>query len=225
MFSQAPFSADAFSTLATGDRVLVAEAAAFVITGYPANPDAPTATSIAYRIRIRTASTLAYPNGVTDELTVSSLPTDAAPYLATAPDGDGQEVDPVTGAVRTGTYTVEIVDANTGVDATGVIRHVTAKLEDVGARQQLLSRRAYVEISTDGGVTWPMLTAGYVTSVRLVSPMRYAVQIGDTRRVEQTQTIFQGGSLGNYTTRGTITGGPLRQIGARCRRAAGGNTA
>lgn len=166
-------------------------------------------TTIHYRLRIRTVSTTANPNGLTDELTVSSLPTDGAPYIGSAPDGDGQEVDPLTGSVRTGTYTVEVVDAQTGTDATGTIRHVTSKLEDAGARQQLLSRRAYVEISTDGGATWPTLTAGYVTSIRLVSPMRYAVQIGDTRRVEQTQTIFQGGALGNYTTRGTITGGPL----------------
>jgi hypothetical protein len=166
-------------------------------------------TTLHYRLRIRTVSTDAAPNGTGDELSVSSLPTDGAPYIGSAPDGDGQEVDPLTGSVRTGTYTVEVVDAQTGTDGTGTIRHVTQKLEDAGARQQLLSRRAYVEISTDGGVTWPTLTAGYVTSIRLVSPMRYAVQIGDTRRVEQTQTIFQGGSLGNYTTRGTITGGPL----------------
>jgi hypothetical protein len=166
-------------------------------------------TTLHYRLRIRTVSTESDPNGTGDELSVSSLPTDGAPYIGSAPDGDGQEVDPLTGSVRTGTYTVEVVDAQTGTDGTGTIRHVTQKLEDAGARQQLLSRRAYVEISTDGGVTWPTLTAGYVTSIRLVSPMRYAVQIGDTRRVEQTQTIFQGGSLGNYTTRGTITGGPL----------------
>jgi hypothetical protein len=166
-------------------------------------------TTIHYRLRIRTVSTTANPNGTGDELTVSSLPADGAPYIGSAPDGDGQEVDPLTGSVRTGTYTVEVVDAQTGTDATGTIRHVTSKLEDAGARQQLLSRRAYVEISTNAGTSWSTLTAGYVTSIRLVSPMRYAVQIGDTRRVEQTQTIFQGGSLGNYTTRGTITGGPL----------------
>lgn len=166
-------------------------------------------TTIHYRLRIRTVSTTANPNGTGDELTVSSLPTDGAPYIGSAPDGDGQEVDPLTGSVRTGTYTVEVVDAQTGTDATGTIRHVTSKLEDAGARQQLLSRRAYVEISTNAGTSWSTLTAGYVTSIRLVSPMRYAVQIGDTRRVEQTQTIFQGGALGNYTTRGTITGGPL----------------
>jgi hypothetical protein len=166
------------------------------------------ASTIEYRLRIRNASTVANPDGTTDVVSVSSTPGGTNPYIASEPSGDGQEVDPLTGAVRTGSYTVEIVDANTGTDATGTIRYLTALLEDAGARQQLLSRRAYVEISTNGGA-FSTLVAGYVTSIRLVSPMRYAVQIGDTRRVDQTQTIFQGGSLPPYTTRGTLTGGPL----------------
>lgn len=166
------------------------------------------ASTIEYRLRIRNASTVANPDGTADVVSVSSAPAAAAPYIASEPSGDGQEVDPLTGAVRTGSYTVEIVDANTGTDATGTIRYLTALLEDAGARQQLLSRRAYVEIQTNGG-GWSTLIAGYVGSIRLVSPMRYAVQIGDTRRVDQTQTIFQGASLGAYTTRGTITGGPV----------------
>lgn len=166
------------------------------------------ASTIEYRLRIRNASTVANPDGTADVVSVSSAPGAAAPYIASEPSGDGQEVDPLTGAVRIGSYTVEIVDANTGTDATGTIRYLTALLEDAGARQQLLSRRAYVEIQTNGG-GWSTLIAGYVGSIRLVSPMRYAIQIGDTRRVDQTQTIFQGASLGAYTTRGTITGGPV----------------
>jgi hypothetical protein len=166
------------------------------------------ASTIEYRLRIRNASTVANPDGTTDVVSVSSTPGGTNPYIASEPSGDGQEVDPLTGAVRTGSYTVEIVDANTGTDATGTIRYLTALLEDAGARQQLLSRRAYVEIQTNGG-GWSTLIAGYVGSIRLISPMRYAVQIGDTRRVDQTQTIFQGASLGAYTTRGTITGGPV----------------
>jgi hypothetical protein len=166
------------------------------------------ASTIEYRLRIRNASTVANPDGTADVVSVSSTPGGTNPYIASEPSGDGQEVDPLTGAVRTGSYTVEIVDANTGTDATGTIRYLTALLEDAGARQQLLSRRAYVEIQTNGG-GWSTLIAGYVGSIRLVSPMRYAVQIGDTRRVDQTQTIFQGASLGAYTTRGTITGGPV----------------
>lgn len=168
------------------------------------------ASLIQYRLRIRDASTVANPDGTTDALVISSVPTDTNPYIASAPSGDGQEVDPLTGAIRTGSYTVEVVDANTGTDATGTIRYVTYRLEDATFRQQLLSRRAYVEIQTNGG-GWSTLISGYVLGVRLISPMRYAFSIGDTRRVEQTQTIFQGAALGSYTTRGCITGGPLTQ--------------
>ena len=118
------------------------------------------ASTIEYRLRIRNASTVANPDGTADVVSVSSAPAAAAPYIASEPSGDGQEVDPLTGAVRTGSYTVEIVDANTGTDATGTIRYLTALLEDAGARQQLLSRRAYVEISTNGGA-FSTLIAGY----------------------------------------------------------------
>jgi hypothetical protein len=166
------------------------------------------ASLIQYRLRIRNASSLVNPDGTADALVVSSVPSDGAPFLASPPSGDGQEVDPITGAVRTGSYTVEVVDANTGTDATGTIRYLTSRLEDATFRQQLISRRAYVEIRTDGGA-WSLLLAGYVLGVRLISPMRYAIAVGDTRRVEQSQEIFQGGSLGGYTTRGCILGGPV----------------
>lgn len=166
------------------------------------------AALIQYRLTIRNASTLANPNGTADELVVTSIATGTNPFIAQAPSGDGQEVDPITGAVRTGAYTVQIVDANTGTDATGTIRVVTNKLEDASFRQQLVSRRAYLEVRTDAGA-WSMLVAGYVAGVRLVSPMRYEITVGDSRRVEQTQTIYQGGALGGFTTRGCLTGGPV----------------
>ena len=92
------------------------------------------ASTIEYRLRIRNASTLANPDGTSDVVSVSSAPSAPAPFIASAPSGDGQEVDPLTGAVRTGSYTVEIVDANTGTDGTGTIRYLTKLLEDAGAR-------------------------------------------------------------------------------------------
>ena len=166
------------------------------------------ASLIQYRLTIRNASTLANPDGTADELVVTSVPSGTNPFIADAPSGDGQEVDPITGAVRTGAYTVQIVDANTGTDGTGTIRVLTNKLEDATFRQQLISRRAIVEVRTDGGA-WQTLVSGFIAGVRLVSPMRYEVTVGDSRRVERTQTIFQGGALGSYTTRGCITGGPV----------------
>jgi hypothetical protein len=166
------------------------------------------ASLIQYRLRVRTVSTLANPDGASDAFVISSVPGDALPFIAAPPTGDGQEVDPITGAVRTGAYTLEIVDATTGTDGTGTIRALTSRLEDAQFRQQLLSRRAFLEIRTDGGA-WGELVSGYVLGIRLVGPVRYALTIGDTRRVEQTQPIFSGSALGAYTTRGCLTGGPL----------------
>ena len=166
------------------------------------------ASLIEYRLSIKVASTTGTPNPTTDELVVTSVPSGTNPYIAEPPSGDGQEVDPITGAIRSGAYTVQIVDANTGTDATGTIRVLTNKLEDATFRQQLISRRAIVETRTDGGA-WQILVSGFIAGVRLVSPMRYEVTVGDSRRVEQTQTIFQGAALGTFTTRGCFLGGPL----------------
>ena len=164
--------------------------------------------TVQYRLTIRDASTSAEPNPTTNNLlVVSSIAGGSNPYIAAAPQGDGVEIDPLTGTTRSGAYVVEVVDANTGTDATGTIRVVTTKLEDSAFRQQMISRRALVEVLRDSVAT--TLISGYVTSVRLVSPMRYAITIGDSRRQERTQAIFQGAALGAYTTRGTITGGPI----------------
>jgi hypothetical protein len=163
--------------------------------------------TVTYRLTIRNASTVATPNPTTDLLVVTSDGTAGNPYIASAPQGDGVEIDPLTGTTRSGAYVVEVVDANTGTDATGVIRVLTNKLEDATFRQQMISRRALIEVLRDGVAS--SLVNGYVTSVRLISPMRYAIMIGDSRRVERTQAIFQGATLGSYTTRGTITGGPV----------------
>lgn len=163
--------------------------------------------TVAYRLTIRNASTVANPDGTADELVLTSDPVGTNPYIAAPPSGDGAEVDPLTGSVRTGAYVIEVVDADTGTDATGTLRVVTNKLEDATFRQQLLSRRAYVDVIRAGVSS--RLVAGYISSVRLISPMRYAITVGDTRRVERTQTIFQGAALGAYTTRGCLTGGPV----------------
>jgi len=166
--------------------------------------------TVEYRLTIRNASTVTDPNGTADELVVTSIRLGTNPYIAAAPSGDGTEIDPLTGATRTGAYVVEVVDANTGTDATGTIRVVTNKLEDATYRQQLLSRRAYVDVIRDSGAS-SRLIAGYISNIRLISPMRYAITVGDTRRVERTQTIFQGAALGSYTTRGCFLGGPVTQ--------------
>ena len=166
-------------------------------------------TNLTYRLRIMDAPSLLDPDPTGVTLEITSLPGGTNPYIGSPPVGDGQELDPLTGSVRTGAYTIEVVDAKTGTDATGTVRVVTNKLEDAQFRLQLLSRRAYVAVSTNGGSSYSNLISGFVLAIRLVSPLRYVITVGDTRRVEQTQPIFRGATLGTYTTRGTITGGPI----------------
>lgn len=167
-----------------------------------------TATAIVYRLRIRNASTVLNPNGTTDDLVVTSVRGGTNPYLGAAPSGDGQEVDPLTGSVRTGSYTVEIIDAVTGQSGGTNDRVLTKKLFDSVGRQQMLSRRAYVEISTDNGGAWSSLIAGYILGYVLTDALTWSVSIGDTRRVEENTVVFDGSSA-SFAKRGCLLGGPI----------------
>jgi hypothetical protein len=106
-----------------------------------------------YRLRIRAADDLS------DALVLTSVPGGTNPYLVKPFAGDGRSFDPLTGEVTTGSYNVEVIDALTGANT----RVVTAVLADVNARQQLLSRKAFGETSTDGS-SWSPLFGGYVNS-------------------------------------------------------------
>ena len=194
--SSTPFTFDPFATLS-----------AFP----PATIDADGLT-LAYKLTIFDAA------GTTPAHVFSSVPTDAAPYIASVPSGDGQEVDLITGAVRTGAYGIAIVDAVTGSDGTGTLRTMTQILTASG-RQHLLSRRAELEISTDGGNTYPfMWMAGYVTTIRQVDAITYSVTISDSRRIEQNHRAFTWGINPQDSTkseqvlfpkRGCLLGGPI----------------
>jgi hypothetical protein len=160
-----------------------------------------------YQLRIRNASTALDPDGTADALTLTSVAGGTNPYITEAPSGDGQEVDPITGSLREGSYTVRVVDPSTGTDGTGTIRLVTNQLEDATYRQQLLSRRCYVEYRQNGGA-WTMLSAGYLNAIRLISAIEYEFAIGDSRRIARTKRVFVNGSP-SYGGRGTIFGGPV----------------
>lgn len=163
--------------------------------------------TLEYQLRIRDASTLANPDGTADALTLTSVAGGTNPYITDAPEGDGAEFDPITGTVREGAYTVRVIDPITGTDGTGTIRLITNALEDAGYRQQLLSRRCYVEFRQNGGA-WQTLTAGYLTSIRLISAIEYEFAIGDSRRIGLNRKIFTGG-LPATGGRGTLFGGPI----------------
>lgn len=164
-----------------------------------------------YRIRIRNASTVGNPDGTADALTITSTPAGTNPHITEAPSGDGREVDPLTGIVRDGAYVVRIADAVTGTDGTGTLRLITQQLEDAQKRQQLLSRRAYLEFRTNTGGgfgAWTALVSGYVLGVRLITAIEYEITVGDTRRIERTRRIFAGSETA-FTARGTLFGGPI----------------
>lgn len=160
-----------------------------------------------YRLRIRDASTTLNPDGTTDALTITSVAGGTNPYISAPPSGDGQEVDPLTGSLREGTYTVRVIDPVTGTDGTGTIRLVTNALEDAGYRQQLLSRRCYVEYRQNGGA-WTTLTAGYLVAIRLINAIEYEFAVGDSRRIARNKRVFVSG-IPTYGGRGTIFGGPV----------------
>lgn len=157
-----------------------------------------------FRIRIRNASTLVDPNGTADALVLTSTRGGTNPYIAEPPRGDGTQFDPITGAVRTGNYTVLVVDPITS----GTDRVITPALVDAQNRQQLMSRRTYVEFRENAGA-WQTLVAGYLIRITLVDAITYELSVGDSRRVETTRTIFRTDDTTYFPIRGTLFGGPI----------------
>lgn len=148
----------------------------------------PTVTD---RVRIRNAANTA------------DLVTLTMGDLSALLSGDGAELDAVTGEVRSGSYTVRVVDADGGSG----LRTLTRWLADGDGRWQLLSRRAVCERSIDGGA-FAILLAGYVVDVRFVSAIEAELVIGDRLRVPQTARAF-GAAPGFTGIRGCLIGGPV----------------
>lgn len=142
----------------------------------------------------------------------STLSSVGYPYLAEWPNGDGSEIDTLSGQPTIGTYRFLVIDATpTGAVPPGVITAtgvVTSAMGDTTGQNQLLSRRAYGELSRDGGTTWSTLVAGYVSRLQLVDAATYEFTIGETRRVEQSAQLFQ--TIAPGLDQGTcILGGPI----------------
>lgn len=196
-----------------------------------------------YRLRVRNAEDTA------DAFSFTSVRGGTNPYIVEPPRGDGQEVDLLTGAVRTGAYQVTVADAVIGTDDLGTIRTVTQWLYDSDfgallkedasglitlengdgilvssdftyARPSLLSRRAYIEVGTNGTTFPTVWQIGYLTNVTQVDAITYSFTISDTRRVEQTQEVFtwakkqaplpgETDEIEEFPQRGCIIGGPV----------------
>ena len=138
-----------------------------------------------------------------DLFVVSTKPTDDAPYITEPPNGDGNSIDPITGAVTTGSYSYRFADALLDADT----RFFTQYLADSNARQQLISLRAIGEESEDG-TTWTTAITGYVMRAALVSAIEAQVDVGGTRRREASREAFRKATtrFGNMTT---VIGGPV----------------
>lgn len=160
-----------------------------------------TGTTVSYRIRIRNAADSA------DALVVTNVRGGTNPVVAKEPSGDGQELDPVTGSMATGQYAITIADAVIA-GSSPPQRVVTSQLFDSTGRQLLLSRRSYIEISTDLGSTWQGLISGYLMHYELTDAITWSFQVGDSRRIENTKIVFDGTSV-NFAQRGCIFGGPI----------------
>jgi hypothetical protein len=132
-----------------------------------------------YRLRVRNAGDTA------DDFIISSYAGVGSNLVLEPPNGDGQKMDPLTGNVDVGTYTIKVIDTGTAP-----ANAVTSRLYDSNGRFQLLNRRAYTEVSADGSV-WNVLSAGYVTKVGMPDPGQFSFAMGDTRRVEQTYDLFR----------------------------------
>ncbi|KKW05429.1 MAG: hypothetical protein UY40_C0020G0006 [candidate division CPR1 bacterium GW2011_GWC1_49_13] len=92
-------------------------------------------------------------------------------------------------------------------------RPVTRAVVDADGRQQLIQRRAYVELSTDGGSSWPtVLVAGYLNGYRLLNALRWVFTVvftvGESRRIEQTRRIFERTTT-RFDKATSLIGGPI----------------
>jgi hypothetical protein len=77
--------------------------------------------------------------------------------------------------------------------AVGENRYVTGWLADDDARQQLLGRKAYLEESLDGGVTWGHVAyAGHVKQITMERSLTYLFTLGDSGRGRRVSRAWSG---------------------------------
>ena len=140
---------------------------------------------VAARLRIR------------NDADTADLVTFAMADMSDWPEGDGTSVNVVTGAMRSGSYVVRIVDNLA----------LTAVLNDGAGRSRLKSRRALVEVQTDGGA-WVQRIGGYVTRVSIRDGYDAEIEVGESLRVPAT-ALVPDASLGATLNRGCLVGGPV----------------
>lgn len=74
----------------------------------------------------------------------------------------------------------------------GTGRYMTGSLYDLYARQELLQRKSFFEISLDDGATYPILLAvKYLLSAKMEQELVWELKFGDTRRVERVSKAWR----------------------------------
>ena len=140
--------------------------------------------TVAARLRIRNAADTA-------DLVVFGMND-----LSAFPEGDGTQVNIITGQLRSGSYVVRILDNLA----------LTAVLNDSFGRPQLKSRRAFVEVQTNGGA-WEQRVGGYVTRVTIRDGYDAEIEVGEALRLPGT-ALVPSVALAATLIRGAIVGGP-----------------
>src|SRR6185312_12258192 len=69
-------------------------------------------------------------------------------------------------------------------------RIVTSVLNDSTGIPQLLSKKAFIEQTPDGGTTWNEFSNGYVNQIELTNALIYRFTIGDTQRTATSKMLF-----------------------------------
>jgi hypothetical protein len=104
------------------------------------------AGDLQYRFRIRTATDEA------DLFSVTTVRDGLNPYIAEAPDGDGSTLDPLTGKVSVGAYTVRVIDAPGSVyNPSGSA--ITDGLEDANRAAAEGRGWSFTDTLSDGTIT------------------------------------------------------------------------
>jgi hypothetical protein len=80
-------------------------------------------TALLYKFVVRNAADTA------DDLVITSDPSSDYPYIAKPPAGEGMTLDPLTGSVTIGAYTVEVIDAIATVPAIDTSTELTDALD------------------------------------------------------------------------------------------------
>jgi hypothetical protein len=154
-------------------------------------------TTIYYRLRVR--------NEADDDniIILSSKPGDANALLCEAPEGDGQNIDPIMGTLEVGAYTWQAIDRFDGGDT----YTITSIIADGDARNQILSNKCIGEYQDDGS-TWVQFHTGYLNDLKLGDAKTFTLIVGDTDRRERDAVLFKT-ITPTFDKVSNIIGGPV----------------